>query len=129
MGHGGARKGAGRKAKPIERAMKQERNNVSFDEKAVDALPELFEALEALAKGIKIATYSKPRKVKTEERYDEDDDLVYVYSVPPDKDCLRYLVDRAAGKAATKNPEAVDTELILEFTMPSIEDESELDGD
>jgi hypothetical protein len=58
--------------------------------------------------------YEKPRKVKAKQMVDEENEPIWVYSVPPDKQACFYLTDRAAGKAAVKNPESVDTELILQ---------------
>lgn len=136
MAHGGAREGAGRKAEPprqkVGRKTNAERkeilkaaNNQSFDEKAIEALPELFDTIKAIAQGYKVAVYNEPRKVKAERKFDGDGDPIWVYFVPPDKDAVKYLIDRAAGKASVKNPEAAETELVLEFVMS--EEEVEMD--
>jgi hypothetical protein len=130
MAHGGARPGTGPKAEPVRRIGRprkpvtvEEKNKV-FDTKAAEALPELFDTLKTIALGYKVATYAKPRKTKADQKFDADNEPVFVYFVPPDKDAVKYLVDRAAGKAVTKSPEAVDTELTLEMIMP----EEESDG-
>ena len=121
IAHGGEREGAGRKAKPTGRPRKPrttEEFNQSFDQKAVSKLPELFETIYAIAQGIKVAAYSEPRKGKSTKMADEAGAPIWVYSVPPDKAAVFYLIDRAAGRAAVKKDEHVETELILEFNMP-----------
>lgn len=133
-GHGGRREGAGRPAKGdtrprIGRPPKPrtpEEKNRAFDQKAQDILPELFETLKEIAKGYKVAVYEKPRsqRVKTKQMFDEIGDPIYVYSVPPDPNVARYLVDRAAGKAATKSAEQTETELILEVSLTDPEEEA-----
>lgn len=117
MAHGGARTGAGRKARPS----RKEKDNEQFDERASQALPELFDAIYAIATGYKIAAYEKPRKGTSKEMVDKDGETLFVYTVPPDKSAVFYLVDRAAGKASVKNPEQTDTELTLEVTMSPLE--------
>jgi hypothetical protein len=109
-GHGGERKRAGRPAKPRGR----EACNAAFDEKASNILPELFETMKTIASGYKVAVYERPRKLKSKQAVDEDNEPIWVYSVPPDKAACVYLIDRAAGKAAVKNPDMADTELILQ---------------
>ena len=134
MAHGGARKNAGAKALPPRpptrrgrppKPRTQEELNQSFDAKAVAKLPELFDTVLAIAQGYKVATYSKPRKERSDERYDEAGDVLYVYSVPPDKAAVFYLVDRAAGKSAVKPVEVAETELILEIGSLSLDALSE----
>lgn len=126
QGHGGQRVRAGRKAKPKNR----EEFNSHFDEQASKILPELFETLKTIANGYKIAVYEKPRKVKAKQAFDATGDEMWVYTIPPDKAACFYLIDRAAGKAAVKNPESVDTELILQIggLMDPV-DEEEPDGE
>lgn len=135
MAHGGARDGAGRKAEPpapkkVGRKTNEERrqilkevNNQTFDEKATEALPELFDTIKTIAQGYRVAVYNQPRKVKSDRKFDADGEPIWVYFVPPDKDAVKYLIDRAAGKAAVKNPEATETELILEFAMDGEDDD------
>jgi hypothetical protein len=120
--HGGERKRAGRPAKPRGR----EECNAHFDEQATKLLPDLFETMKTIASGYKIAVYEKPRKLKTQEMVDDSNVPVFVFSVPPDKAAAMYLIDRAAGRAAVKNPESVDTELILQVGgLMDEEDEAE----
>jgi hypothetical protein len=130
MAHGGKREGAGAKALPPEPARRigrkpkprtQEEHNKSFDEKAIGKLPELFETVLAIAQGHKIAAYTRPRNLRSEEMLDPQDRPIYVYDVPPDKAAVFYLVDRAAGKSAVKPSEVAETELILEIGSMSLE--------
>ncbi len=143
MAHGGKREGAGRKAEPPKERVRpgrktneerreraKQQNNQTFDEKAIEALPELFDTIKAIAMGYKMAAYSAPdrrSKVKTKvtEMADADGEPIWVYTIPPDKSATQYLIDRAAGKAAVKNPEAAETELILEVAMPTEDDEED----
>lgn len=140
MAHGGRREGAGRKAEPPKepkrpgrktnverREIKQATNNLTFDEKAIEALPELFDTIKSIAMGYKVAAYAAPRKagIKAAPMVDAANEPIWVYSVPPDKDATKYLIDRAAGKAAVKNPEAGETELVLEFAMPTEDEEDD----
>jgi hypothetical protein len=145
LAHGGRREGAGPKADPPkarkrpgrktdeerrERAKAQ--NNQTFDEKAIEALPELFDTIRAIAMGYKVAVYEAPDgrsklRGKVTQMAEVDGTPVWVYTVPPDKSATQYLIDRAAGKAAVKNQEAAETELVLEVAMPT-EDDEELDA-
>lgn len=133
FGHGGERDGAGRKARPAQRQnggrkpkpKTRDEFNSHFDEAASKILPELFETMKTIAQGFKIAVYAEPRKVKAKKMVDEANEPIWVYTVPPDKAAAMYLIDRAAGKAAVKNPEAVDTELILQVGDLMSEDETE----
>lgn len=108
----------GRPAKPKT----TEERNAAFDEKAQAVLPELFETLMTIAKGYQCLVSSKPRKEVSTEVYDEAGNQFFAYIVPPDKAAAMYLVDRASGKAAVKSAEQTETELILEFVMPAVED-------
>jgi hypothetical protein len=128
--HGGARPGTGPKPEPRKRGrpFKQptrDDRNQTFDAQASDSLPELFETIKAIATGYKIAAYSPRRNDKGEKMEREDGTAIYVYEVPPDKQAAFYLVDRAAGKAVGKSPEAVDTELTLEVIMPGEESDDD----
>ena len=121
----------GRKTNEERREIKKQANNLTFDEKAIEALPELFETIKAIAMGYKIAVYEAPNgrsklKGKVTPMAEADGTPVWVYTVPPDKDATKYIIDRAAGKAAVKNPDAAETELVLEFVMDE-EDGEETD--
>jgi hypothetical protein len=128
--HGGKRKRAGRPAKPRGR----EACNAHFDEQASKILPELFETMKTIASGYKVAVYERPRKLKSKQMTDEGNEPIWVYSVPPDKAACVYLIDRAAGKAAVKNPDVADTELILQVgglmdpDGSEIEEETDAEG-
>lgn len=101
-----------------------EATNAAFDEKAMQALPELFNTLMTIANGYRVGLKTKPRQPPTVAMETEEGETLWVYTVPPDKAAAMYLVDRASGKAAVKSPEQTETELILEFVMPA-EDEEE----
>jgi hypothetical protein len=137
VAHGGKREGAGRTAKPPEERKKTGRktneerreraktqNNQTFDERAIEALPELFDTIKAIATGYKIAAYTAPRKagVKATPMVDAANEPIWVYSTPPDKTATQYLIDRAAGRAAVKNPDVAETELILEVSISDEDD-------
>ena len=112
--HGGKRAGAGRKTDAVRKQIK----NGEFDEKAAAALPDLFETIMDLAKGVKVAVY-KPRKGQSCQEYvDDEGAVVYVYSEPPDKACVMYLVDRASGKAAVKQNVETDTTIQIISNIP-----------
>lgn len=142
MAHGGKREGAGRTAEPPKERKKcgrktneerreraKSQNNQTFDEKAIEALPELFDTIKAIAMGFKMQAYSRPRKAAgpSTPMFDENDEPITVYFIPPDKAATQYLIDRAAGKAAVKNPEAAETELVLEVAMPTEDEDIGLD--
>lgn len=123
-GHGGKRTGAGRKT-DAERKVAE---NSKFDLRATDALPQLFDTLMALAIGVKVGVYRKPRGVKSEEYADADGQPLFVYSTEPDKAVLMYLTDRAAGKSAIKQAVETDTniQIVCSIPRPEVQD-AELD--
>jgi hypothetical protein len=124
--HGGRRDRAGRPC-GVREARKRRRpediKNDGFDKKAAEALPELFDTILAIARGVKVGVYRKPRDVESEEHIDDRGERIYVYTTPPDKTMAAYLVDRASGRAAVKSPDQTDSELILEVFWGEKEEE------
>jgi len=122
MPHGGSRVGAGRKAEPSRKTMTtKDKCNEQFDVRASSALPELFDTMYAIATGYKVGVYEQPRKQATTQAKTVTGEIIFVYTVPPDKQAAQYLIDRAAGKAVTKSAEQTDTELTLEVTLTAPE--------
>jgi hypothetical protein len=119
--HGGARKGAGRKT-DVERKVAK---NQQFDLRATEDLPEFYDALKALALGVKVAVYRKPKGSYSEAFLDSNAEEVFVYREPPDKDSLKYLVDRSSGRAAVKSQADPDTtvQIICEIPRPRQEED------
>jgi hypothetical protein len=89
------------------------------------ALPALFETLMTIASGYKVIVTKPPRGIPSEVVLGPNLETYHAYLVPPDKAAAMYLVDRASGKAAVKSPEQTETELILEFVMPSPDEDED----
>lgn len=81
-GNGGARPGAGRKKK----ADKFETAINAAEQRIRDRLPELIDNMFILAGGVVV------------QEVDEKDDIVHVFSKPPDRQANEYLINRILGK-------------------------------
>lgn len=83
-GKGGARPGAGRKPKGIKRVIHASPIQAA-EAKISQKLPWLVDKLLELAKGVEVE--------KRDRR-----GLCQVYSEPPDREAIKYLMDRVMGK-------------------------------
>jgi len=83
-GHGGAREGAGRKAKPDKFKIPI----AKAEKKIADKLPWLIDQALELAEGVVVQEWGK--------------DGPRVYQRPPDINAIKYLVDRIMGKATER---------------------------
>jgi hypothetical protein len=81
-GHGGAREGAGRKAKPDKFKVPI----AKAEKKIADKLPMLIDKALELAEGVLIEDFN----IVTME--------TSIYQKPPDLGAIKYLVDRIMGK-------------------------------
>jgi hypothetical protein len=93
-GHGGARKGAGRKPK----AQLYARQIRRAEKRIADELPDLIDRLSELAAGVRVVKQAEDGEEK-------------VYRKPPDLRALRYLIDRIMGRPDVEPaapPEAPD---------------------
>jgi hypothetical protein len=84
-GHGGAREGAGRKAKPDKFKVPI----AKAEKKIADKLPWLIDQALELAEGVVVQEWSKDGPPK-------------IYQRPPDMGAIKYLVDRIMGKATER---------------------------
>lgn len=110
-----------------------------LEDSGLDELPELFDQLLDMAKGLKVYVrvedikpfgarkLSKGRLVETEAKANAcpackrsfvsspHGEVVEVYRYPPDKALLRYLHEYLAGKARAKEERQVDPVIIIQF--------------
>lgn len=109
--HGGKREGSGRLTKlgREDRARKAAFNRELFDLKTVAAMPELWETLHDLAKGIWVEEVEADRQGNEVRR---------VYREKPDRQALMFLVEHGIGKAAAKVQQVQDTQISLIVSHP-----------
>lgn len=94
-GHGGARLGAGRKAKPDKFKLPI----AKAEKKIADNLPMLIDKALELAQGVHVEDFNIVTMQTT------------VYQKPPDLGAIKYLVDRIMGKPTERKELTLDRPL------------------